>query len=238
MLANNEVGSIQPLKELSKLAHRQGAVMHTDAVQAGAWLDLSVDEIEVDLLSLSGHKFYGPKGVGMLYIREGTPMVPVQTGGGQERGLRSGTENTAAIVGAARAFELAHERREEASRRVAGLRDRLVSGLLTTVPDARLTGHPTRRLPNSAAFAFAGVDSGSLLMGLDLRGICASSGSACNSGQVSASHVLQAMRIPSSYALGALRLTLGKDTTTDDVEAVLAVLPDLVHRLRLAAVPA
>jgi cysteine desulfurase len=233
MLANNEVGTIQPIAEIGKIARARGIPFHTDAVQAGGALDLDVDRLQVDLLSLSAHKFYGPKGVGVLYVRKGTKLLPTQTGGAHERNRRAGTENVAGIVGAATALRLAHTHLASNTAHVAVLRDRLIEGVLARIPGAHLTGHPTRRLPNSASFVFEGIPGAEeLILGLDLQGICASSGSACTSAALEPSFVLKAMGFPSELAVGSLRLTLGYENTPAEIDYVLAVLPDLVARLR------
>jgi cysteine desulfurase len=232
MYANNEVGTIQPIAEIGKIAKAKGIPFHTDAVQAGGALDLSVDKLGVDLLALSAHKFYGPKGVGVLYIRRGTELVPALTGGGHERGQRPGTVNVAEIVGLATALKLAQESRESENARVSRLRNKLVAGVLERVPDVRLTGHPTERLPNSASLAFKGVDGESILLALDLEGICVSTGSACTTGETEPSFVLKAMGLPREWAIGSVRMTLGHATTEVEVEQVLQVLPEVVKRLR------
>jgi cysteine desulfurase len=232
MLANNEVGTIQPVREMARVCRERGVLLHTDAVQAAGALDLRVDELQVDLLSISGHKFYGPKGVGALYVRRGTPVLPLIQGGGQERGLRSGTENVAGIVGLATALELAYRQFESRVAHARRLRDRLVDGVLGTIERSRLTGHPTQRLPNSASFAFEGADGESILLNLDQRGICASSGSACASGSLEMSHVLRALRLPDSFGMGSLRLTTGLCNGDEDVDAVLECLPEIVRRVR------
>jgi cysteine desulfurase len=232
MYANNEVGTIEPIADIGRLARAKGIPFHTDAVQAGGSLDLDVRQLNVDLLSLSAHKFYGPKGVGILYQRQGTPLLPTQTGGGHERGRRAGTENVPYIVGLATALKLAQEHRQENNGRIAALRDRLVHGLLEGIPGAHLTGHPTARLPNSASFAFEGVEGESMLLNLDLKGVAASSGSACSSGSAEPSHVLVALGLPRELCYGSLRLTLGKDNTPEDVDYVLSVLPSTVQKLR------
>ncbi len=232
MYANNEIGTIQPLAEIGRLAHLKGAVVHSDAVQAGAALSLNVDELQVDLLALSAHKFYGPKGVGLLYVRRGIELVPALTGGGHERGRRPGTLNVAGIVGLATALRLAQDRRAEENARLIALRDKLVNGLLARVPDVRLTGHPTRRLPNNASFAVKDVEGSDLLMALDLEGICVSTGSACTSGESEPSFVLKAIGLEREWALGGIRLTLGRATTEQDIETVLEVFPRIVERLR------
>ncbi len=232
MYANNEVGTIEPIADIGRIARARNVPFHTDAVQAGGTLDLDVDRLSVDLLSLSAHKFYGPKGVGILYQRRTTPLLPTQTGGGHERGRRAGTENTPYIVGLATALKLAHERREENNARVAALRDRLIGGVLETTPNAYLTGHPSNRLPNSASFAFDGVEGESILLRLDLMGVAASSGSACASGETEPSDVLLALGLPSGLCHGSLRLTLGNENTEADVDYVLRILPDIVSHLR------
>jgi len=232
MYANNEVGTVEPIAEIGRIARERGVPFHTDAVQAGGSLSLLVDDLQVDLLSLSGHKFYAPKGVGVLYVRQGTPVQAVQTGGGQERNLRAGTENVAYVVGLATALELAHAHLDAETRRLTLLRDRLIRGVLESVPHAHLTGHATRRLPNSASFVFWGVEGEALLLHLDLEGVAASSGSACTSGEAGPSHVLEAMGVDPTLARGSLRLTLGRSTSAEDVDYVLSILPGIVQRLR------
>ncbi|MFN8422831.1 MAG: cysteine desulfurase family protein [Anaerolineae bacterium] len=231
MLANNEVGTLQPVAEVAAALRPRGIAVHTDAVQAAAWLDVGVDSLGVDLMSLSAHKFYGPKGVGVLYVREGTNLLPVQTGGGQEGHRRAGTENVAGAVGLACALRRAAEDRAAVAPRLAALRDRLIDAL-TADPAIRLTGHRTQRMPNHVSLCVADVRADVLLLGLDMRGICASSGSACSSGKVEPSHVLSAMGVPAELASGALRLSLGRYTTDEDVDHVLAVLPQLAGALR------
>jgi cysteine desulfurase len=234
MLANNEIGTIEPVAEIARLAHQKGVLVHTDAVQGGASLDLNVDGLGADLLSLSAHKFNGPKGVGMLYVRRGTPILPQQQGGGQERGMRSGTENTAGIVGAAWAFGLAAHRRDQFIAHCVPLRDALIEGVLERVEGSILTGHPTQRLANNASFAFPHADGEAVLMSLDVEGIAASIGSACTSGTMEISHVLGALGLDEEVAGGSLRLTLGLDNTRSDVDRVLTVLPGIVERARAA----
>jgi cysteine desulfurase len=232
MLANNEVGTIQPVAEAAAIAHRHGATFHTDAVQAAGALEIDPTALGADLLSLSGHKIYGPKGVGVLYARRGTPLLADAHGGGQERGLRAGTENVAAIVGMAEALRFAEEERPSRNRHDAALRDRLIAGILSSIPGASLTGHPTRRLPNNASFVFEGTDGESILMDLDQHDICASSGSACTSGTLEVSHVLTALGLDDDLARGSVRLTTGRATSEDDVERLLAVMPGVVARVR------
>ncbi len=237
MLANNEIGTLQPLAQLAEIAHRQGAVFHTDAVQAGGVLDLDVDRLGVDLLSLSAHKLYGPKGVGVLYLRRGTPLLPQMQGGGQERGIRSGTENVPGMVGMAEALRLAHEEMESRNEHARRLRDRLVEGILEHVPGAHLTGHPTNRLPNNASFVFEDTDGESILLNLDQYDICASSGSACTSGTLEVSHVLKALGLTIELARGSLRLTTGLNANDADVDLALEVMPQVIERVR-AVMPA
>lgn len=234
MYANNEVGTVEPIAEIARAVREKNpeTLVHTDAVQAGGLLPLNVADLGVDLLALSGHKFYAPKGVGMLFVRRGTPMLHFQSGGGQERGLRSGTENVPYVVGMATALDLAYAEHPKRVAHVSRLRDRIVSGVLSSTPGSHLTGHPTDRMPNSASFAIDGADGESLLLNLDQDGICASSGSACTSGSLEISHVLRAMRLPENEARGSLRLTTGSRTTDADVDRLLEVLPGIVERVR------
>jgi cysteine desulfurase len=233
MYANNEVGTIEPIAEIGKIARQKGVLFHTDAVQAAGSLNLRVDDLNVDLLALSGHKVYAPKGVGVLYVRDGVPLLPTQTGGGQERHLRAGTENVPYIVGLATALRLAYDDLDREVARLTALRDRLIQGILEAIPDGQLTGHPTRRLPNSASFCFAGVEGESILLHLDLVGVAASSGSACTSGQEGTSHVLRALGVDPALARGSLRLTLGHRTEAADVDYVLSILPGIMQKLRV-----
>ena len=231
MYANNEIGTIEPIAEIGRICRARKVPFHVDAVQAGGALPLNVTELNVDLLSLSAHKFYGPKGVGMLYTRQGVRILPQLQGGSQERGRRAGTENVAGIVGAASALRLAYEDLPQVMPRIQALRDRLIEGILT-IPGSHLTGHPTRRLPNNASFLFEGVEGESILLSLDLLGFAASTGSACTSGSVDPSHVLLAMGIPTELAHGSLRLTLGKDNSDQDVDALLKALPGIIEKIR------
>ena len=231
MYANNEVGTIQPIAEIGRICRAHRVPFHTDAVKAGGLLDLDVTQLQVDLLTLSAHKFYGPKGVGILYIRQGTRLQPQVLGGSQERNRRAGTENVPGIVGAAAALELARGEREAETARLLSLRDRLIAGMLA-LPDVRLTGHPTQRMPNSASFTLAGVEGESLLLNLDLVDIAASSGSACTSGDIEPSHVLTAMGISAAQARGALRLTLGRTNTEEDIVYMLERIGEILPRLR------
>ena len=232
MHANNEVGAIEPIGEIGRLARERGVLMHTDAVQSIGKIPVHVEELKVDFLSLSGHKIYGPKGVGALYIRKGARWQPIDFGGGQERKRRPGTENVAGIVGLGKAMELAAADLDEESSRLLQLRDKLIQRVLEKVPNVRLNGHPNLRLPNHVNFSFEFIEGESLLLSLDMQGIAASSGSACTSGSLSPSHVLTAMGIPNEIAQGSLRLTLGRDNTEEDVETFIAVLPPIVERLR------
>lgn len=233
MYANNEVGTIEPVTEIGEIARGKGIPFHTDAVQAGGTLDLSVDKLNVDLLSLSAHKFYGPKGVGVLYVRNGTPLLPIQTGGGHERNWRAGTENVPYIVGLATALRLAYDQVESNNQRIAALRDRLIDEITAEIPDAQLTGHPAHRLPNNASFVFKYIEGEAILLNLDLAGICASSGSACTTGEAEPSFVLTAMGVPPDIAHGSLRLTAGRENTDADVDYVMSVLPGIVEKLRM-----
>ena len=232
MYANNEVGTIQPIAEIGAIVRQYGALFHTDAVQAGGHLGLDVQALNVDLLALSAHKFHGPKGVGMLYVRRGARLLPTQTGGSQERGRRSGTENVPYIVGLAHALELAQADRGAESARLLALRERLWAGLAARIPDIELTGHPTRRLAGHLSLIVRRAEAQSLLIALDLAGVAASSGSACASGAPTPSHVLTAMGYDPMDALGALRLTLGRENTEADVDFVIERLPKIVERIR------
>ena len=232
MYANNEVGTLQPVADIGALCRERGIPFHTDAVQAAGYCSLDVQALQVDALSISGHKVYGPKGTGLLYLRAGTPCWPQITGGGQEGGRRSGTENVAGIVGLARALTIAQETRTEEAGRLTQLRDQLIERVLTRIPDVYLTGHPEHRLPNHASFVIQGLEIQGVLMGLDLAGVAASSGSACTSAAQTPSHVLTAMGIPHTDAVGHLRLTLGRHTTVDDVTYTVDALQSVVEQLR------
>jgi cysteine desulfurase len=238
MLANNETGVIQPIAAITERVkriateQRRTIVMHTDAVQAAGYLSLDVDALGVDLLSLSAHKFNGPKGVGLLYMRRNTPFAPTQVGGAQERDRRAGTENTPGIVGMSVALEAADASREASAAKCLVLRDRLVAGITERIEDAHLNGHPTRRLPNNVNFTFARVEAEPLLMGLDLAGVAASSGSACTAASLEPSHVLIAMGNPVDQARSSLRLTPGPENTEEEVDYVVDTVAELVLRLR------
>lgn len=231
MYANNEVGTIQPIPVLAAMAHERGAVFHTDAVQAAGQLTLDVQALGVDMLSLSAHKFYGPKGVGALYVRDGLVLLPSQSGGSHERNRRGGTLNTPGIVGMAKALEIAFDEIELRAPHYQTMRDLLIDGVLRRIPNALLTGHPEQRLPGHASFIFDGVESNMLLIHLDLKGLCASSASACKTGNPEPSGVLLAMGYPREQALGSLRLTVGKDTTADDIEYAIDVLANAVAKV-------
>ena len=230
--ANNEIGTINPIAEHGALCRERGIPFHTDAVQGTSWLPVDVQALQVDLLSIGAHKFYGPKGIGALYVRRGTPLVPVQTGGGQESGRRAGTHNVPLIVGMAEALHLAQAERTQRTTDLLPLRDHLIGQILESIPEARLTGHSAQRLPNHASFAMRGVDGNALLIALDVAGFACSSGSACKTGSPEPSEVLLATGLPPDWALGSLRLTLGKDSTPQQVDAFLAALPEIVHRNR------
>jgi cysteine desulfurase len=230
MYANNEVGTIEPITEIGRICRAKKIPFHVDAVQAGGSLPLDVAALNVDMLSLSAHKFYGPKGVGMLYARQGVRLLPQLQGGSQERGKRAGTENIAGIVGATAALRLAYEELPETQPRIQALRDRLIAGVLT-LPGSELSGHPSERLANNASFVFEGIEGESILLSLDLLGFAASTGSACTSGSVEPSHVLLALGLPQEKAHGSLRLTLGKENTQEDVDAFLAALPPILEKL-------
>ena len=236
MLANNEIGTIEPVSEFAKSAKANAKhsriLFHTDAVQGASVLDLDVDKLGVDMLSLSAHKFHGPKGMGVLYLREGTRFIPQQTGGAQEGNRRAGTENVAGIVGTAAALRLAAENREASSRHCQRLRDRLIEGILTRIEDTYLNGHPTLRLPNNANISFRYVEGEAILLNLDLQGVSASSGSACTAGTEEPSHVLLATGISPEMAHSSLRFSVGPANTDDEITYVLSVLPGIVERLR------
>lgn len=231
MYANNEVGTVEPIAEIGQLCRAKKIPFHVDAVQAGGALPLDVAALHVDLLSLSAHKFYGPKGVGILYARQGVHLLPEVLGGNQEQGRRAGTENVAGIVGTATALRLAYEALPEEQQRLGTLRDRLIAGVLT-MPGSSLSGHPCERLANNASFVFEHIESQSLLLSLDILGFAASTGSACTSGSAEPSHVLQAMGFSAEQAHGSLRLTLGRENTKEDVEAFLTRFPRVLAKGR------
>ena len=231
MAANNEIGTVEPIAEIGAIAREAGVLFHTDAVQAVGHIPVNVEDWKVDLLSLSGHKIYGPRGIGVLYMRKPLRLPPLIHGGGQERGRRSGTENVAAAVGLAAALREAVDGMEEESRRLSALRDKLLDGL-SALPYARVTGSRDHRLPGTASLVFEGVEGEALLLQLDRSGICASSGSACSSASLDPSHVLLAIGLPHAIAHGSLRLSLGRETTEEDVDAILREVPQAVQYLR------
>jgi len=234
MHANNEIGTIEPIAEIVRAVKekRPDTIVHTDAVQTVGHIPVDIQELGVDLLSFSAHKFYGPKGIGGLFVRKGVRLVPQITGGGQERNRRSGTENVAAIVGMAKALELAVEEMPTELPRLQALRDELITGVLSRIPETRLNGHPTLRLPHNANFSFRGIEGEALLPQLDLNGIAASSGSACSSGSLEPSHVLLALGLDYELAIGSLRITLGRFTTREHILRLLDLLPKVVEKLR------
>jgi cysteine desulfurase len=235
MHANNEIGTIEPIAEIGAICRDEGVTFHSDAVQTVGALEVDVRNIPVDLLSINAHKFYGPKGVGALYVRRRTRIATMQTGGGQEKGRRTGTENVAGIVGLGVAMRIARERRAAESPRQAALRDRLIAAVRARVPDTVLNGHPTERLPNNASFCIAGTDGESLIVALDLEGFAVSSGSACTSGETEPSQVLLALGIDRELAKGSLRVTVGRSTTEAHVERFVDALERVVTRLRDSA---
>ncbi|MBM3144345.1 MAG: cysteine desulfurase [Chloroflexi bacterium] len=230
--ANNEIGTLNPIAEIGAVCREKSIPFHTDSVQGAAHLPVDVQELNVDLLAIGAHKFYGPKGVGALYIREGTPIFPSQTGGSQEMGLRAGTHNVPYLVGMAEAFRLAQEEHDIRLTHAQVLRDRIIGTVLEEIPDSKLTGHPSQRLPNHASFVFEGVDGNSLLMFLDIEGFACSSGSACKTGNPEPSDVLTELGLSREWGLGSLRVTIGKDTTPAEVDSFLSLLPDIVARAR------
>ncbi|MGE4284826.1 MAG: cysteine desulfurase NifS, partial [Clostridia bacterium] len=232
MFANNEIGTIQPIEEIGKIAKEKGIYFHTDAVQAIGNIPIDVQKLNVDMLSLSAHKFYGPKGVGALFIKKGVKMHTFVQGGAQERGRRAGTENIAGIVGLAAAIELATNNLESYNKKIKTLRDRLVREVMEKIPYTRINGHPTERLPGNANFSFEFIEGESLLLMLDMKGVAGSSGSACTSGSLDPSHVLLSIGLPHEIAHGSLRLSFGDENTEEDVDYVMEVLPPIVERLR------
>jgi cysteine desulfurase len=232
MHANNQAGTIEPVEEIGKIAREAGVYFHTDAVQTLGHIPVNVDKLKVDLLAISAHKLYGPKGVGVLYVRKGTRLVALMHGGEQEKRRRAGTENVPAIVGLGKAVELAGQEMGKEAERLAYLRDKLIKGLVEKIDHIRLNGHPKRRLPNNVNVSVDFVEGESMLLNLDLEGICASTGSACSSASLEPSHVLLALGLPAEQAHGSLRFTLGRENTEADVERVLEVLPGIVARLR------
>jgi cysteine desulfurase len=232
MYANNEIGPINPIKEISEICRANDILFHTDAVQAAAYLPVDVDNLGVDLMALGAHKFYGPKGIGAIYVRKGTPLISHLTGGGQEFGLRAGTQNVPYIVGFAEALRLTNEERLGRVTHVKPLRDQIIGTVLETIPDSRLTGHMESRLPHHASFAFKDVDGNLLLTLLDAAGFACSSGSACKTGNPEPSEVMNAIGLARDWGLGSLRVTLGVHTTPEDIDSFLQVLPQLIEKGR------
>ena len=232
MYANNEIGTINPIQEIAEICRNNRILFHTDAVQAAAYLAVDVNELGVDMMSLGAHKFYGPKGIGALYIRKGTPLVPHLTGGGQEFNLRAGTQNVPYIVGFAEALRLTHEERSRRTEHVRPLRDKIIGSILEAIPDSQLTGDIENRLPHHASFVFKDVDGNLLLTLLDAAGFACSSGSACKTGSPEPSEVMNALGLSRAWGLGSLRVTLGMQTTSTDVDLLLNTLPNLVEKAR------
>jgi cysteine desulfurase len=230
--ANNEVGTINSIEKIGEVCQERGISFHTDGVQAAAFLPTNVKELNVNLLSLGAHKFYGPKGVGVLYIRKGTPIIPTLTGGGQEYGIRAGTHNIPSIVGMAEAFRLAQFERNIRLFHVQTLRDKIIACIQETIPDSRLTGHPSQRLPNHTSFVFRGINGNTLIMMLDIEGFACSSGSACKTGDPEPSDILTALGFSRDWAFGSLRVTLGTPTCMQDIENFLYVLPRVITNAR------
>ena len=232
MYANGEIGTIEPIKEIGEIAHSKGAFFHVDAVAAAGQIPINVQDENIDLLSLSSNDMYGPRGVGALYIKAGTRVLPIIQGGGQERGLRSGTENLPGIVGMGKATEIAKTEMKPAAERLPKLRDRFIKGILDSIPESYLNGHPTKRLPNNVNIRFSYIEGESLILSLDMEGVACSSGSACTSKTLEPSHALLAIGLAHEEAHGSLLFTLGKQNTEEDVKYVLGLLPKIVKRLR------
>ena len=233
MHANNEIGTIEPIKEISKVVKKAGVYFHIDSVQTVGHIPINVNDLGVDMLSMSGHKFYGPNGVGALYLKKGTNIISLIDGGAQEKNRRAGTENVAGIVGLGKAVELAEKRLTKGLEdRIVKLRDKLIKGIMDKIENVRLNGHPTNRLPGNANFCFEFIEGESMLLRLDMEGVAASSGSACTSGSLKASHVLLAIGLPPEIAHGSLRLTIGKDNTEEEIDYVIDILPGIIEKLR------
>jgi cysteine desulfurase len=232
MHANNEIGTIQPIAEIGRIAKAKGVLLHTDAVQTFGKLSIDVNALNVDMLTMSAHKIGGPKGVGALYVRKGTPLKALQTGGPHERSMRAGTENVTGIIGFAKAAELAVKEMKSESVRLSKMRDRIIKGVLSNVKEAQLNGHPSKRLPNNANFSFLGAEGEAIILKLDALGIAASTGSACSSHDLAPSHVLLALGHSPLEAHGSLRITLGKETTPKDVDYAIKVIPKVIKELR------
>lgn len=232
MHANNEIGTIQPIQQIGEIARKHRMKFHTDAVQTFGHIPVNVDDLNVDLLSLSGHKFYGPKGVGALYIRKGTKITPLIHGGDQERRRRASTENVPGIIGLGKAAELALAIMDKEAERQSQLRDEFIQTILKNIPDARLNGHPAKRLPNNVNISFEGIEGESILLNLDMEGIAASTGSACSSSSLKPSHVLLSIGLTHEFAHGSVRFSLGKHTKQEELDHVAEVLPGIVKKLR------
>ncbi len=233
MHANNEIGTIEPIKEIGKVVKDAGVYFHTDSVQTAGHIPIDVNDLGVDMLSMSGHKFYGPNGVGALYLRKRTRIVNLIDGGSQEKNRRAGTENVVGIVGMGKAAELAKERLTQGKEKgIVKLRDKLIQGIMNKIENVRLNGHPTKRLPGNANFCFEFIEGESMLLSLDMEGVAASSGSACTSGSLTASHVVLAIGLPPEIAHGSLRLTLGKDNSEEEVDYMIGILPGIIKKLR------
>ncbi|MDP2961011.1 MAG: aminotransferase class V-fold PLP-dependent enzyme, partial [candidate division Zixibacteria bacterium] len=228
----NEVGTIEPIEELSKLARENGVYFHTDAVQSTGKIKIDVNRLGVDLLSLSAHKFYGPKGVGAIYIKRGVRLTPLAHGGHHEKARRAGTENVPGIVGLAKALEIANRDMEKEDKRLKNLSERFFEKITEQIPDVYLNGHPELRIPNTLNLSFKGVEGESIILSLDLKGIAVASGSACTSGTLEPSHVLSAMEVPPDLAQSSLRFSFGRSNTQNDIDYVVEVLPEIVSRLR------
>ena len=232
MYANNEIGTIEPIEEIGRLARKYNVTFHTDAVQAVGQIPISVQKLPIDMLSASAHKFHGPKGVGFLYVREGIKLPSYIHGGGQERGLRAGTENVAGIVGMAKALSIANHDVIRKSKELTNLRNYFMKRLLYEIPEVKINGHKEKRLPGNINVSFAGVSGVALLVLLEEEGIYASAGSACSAGTTSLSHVIQAIRVPKEYAYGTIRFTMGRDTTREEIDRTISVLKSSLHVLR------
>ncbi|MCE1248595.1 MAG: cysteine desulfurase NifS [Firmicutes bacterium] len=233
MFANNEIGSIQPVAEIGRIAREKGIFFHTDAVQAAGSLPIDVQEMNIDSLTIAAHKFYGPKGVGALYIRDGVPFERFMLGGHQERGRRAGTHNNAGIAGLAAALDLACSKMEENNKKIIYLREKLVKGIMENIPDVIYNGHPEKRLPNNTNFCFKFIESEAILLHLDMLGICASSGSACSSGSEDPSHVLAAIGLTPDIARGSIRMTLGRENTEEEIDFVIERMKKVIENLRM-----